>query len=246
MGFDLPFGHTIAKPLAALAPIYFSRRPPEHWIGVSLRGVQLIVASGDKRSTRTDDVLITHQGISGPACLSISRDAAAWHESERVRVEVNFFPAHTGETLDALFVSLQTERAAQFIRTFFHEQFPDAVMNDMLHAAGISADQKWNSLSKTLRRTLVQTAQAFRLGDISDVPIERGEVSAGGVALNEVYPKTMRSRLKDGLYIAGETLDVAGEVGGFNLQAAYSTGWLAGADIAACWIQQQGKNFPLP
>jgi len=115
---------------------------------------------------------------------------------------------------------------------FFEEQLPNAIVVPLLRQAEIPQEQKWHSLPKPMRRKLTAISKKYFLGAVKEVPIERGEVSAGGVSLQEVNPKTMQSRLVPKLYFAGEVLDVAGEVGGFNLQAAYSTGWLAGESVA--------------
>jgi len=177
-------------------------------------------------------VLITHLGISGPACLSISREVAEVLNKDAVLMFVDFFPDESTETLEQQFVSFQTLRAGQFVRTFFEEQLPNAIVVPLLRQAEIPQEQKWHSLPKPMRRKLTAVSKKYFLGAVKEVPIERGEVSAGGVSLQEVNPKTMQSRLVPKLYFAGEVLDVAGEVGGFNLQAAYSTGWLAGESVA--------------
>jgi predicted flavoprotein YhiN len=94
----------------------------------------------------------------------------------------------------------------------------------------VANDRRWNALSRQDRSRLATTLLRYRFGSISEIPLERGEVTSGGVALTEVDPKTMMSRLFHGLFFAGEMPDIAGEIGGYNLQAAYSTGWVAGEE----------------
>ncbi|WP_201024676.1 NAD(P)/FAD-dependent oxidoreductase, partial [Chlorobium limicola] len=89
------------------------------------------------------------------------------------------------------------------------------------------------------RVALLATLKRFPAGSVKTVPLDQGEISAGGISLREVNPKTMESRLVPGLYFAGEILDYAGEIGGFNLQAAFSTGWLAGESVK---IVGRGQN----
>ncbi len=230
--FAKALGHCIVEPIAALAPIYFTEKPHRDLVGISLRNVELIAESPTNTFTRKDDVLITHLGISGPACLSMSREVAEALKQHSVSMFVDFFPDESTETLEQQFVSFQTSRAGQFVRTFFEEQLPNAIVAPLLRQAEIPHEQKWHSLPKPMRRKLTAVSKKYFLGAVKEVPIERGEVSAGGVSLQEVNPKTMQSRLVPKLYFAGEVLDVAGEVGGFNLQAAYSTGWLAGESVA--------------
>ena len=237
--FAAEFGHTIVNPISALAPIYFTQKPPSDLIGISLRNALLIAETPTRKLTRKGDVLITHLGISGPACLSISRDVAEVLTAERVSLFVDCFPDESEQMLEQQFVSFQTARAGQFVRTFFEERLPNAIVPTLFAQAEVPLEQKWKSLSKPMRRSLTAISKKYFLGDVKDVPIERGEVSAGGVALREVNPKTMRSRHVENLYFAGEVLDVAGEVGGFNLQAAYSTGWVAGESVAKALLAER-------
>jgi hypothetical protein len=230
--FAKAFGHHIVEPTSALAPIYFTERPHSDFVGVSFRDVELIAETPTKKLTRRGDVLITHLGISGPACLSISREVAEVLKQNPVSMFVDFFPNDSAETLEQDFISFQTRRAGQFVRTFFEERLPNVIVRPLLTQADVPHEQKWHSLSKPMRRSLTATSKKYFLGTVKEVPIERGEVSAGGVSLQDVNPKTMQSRLVPSLYFAGEVLDVAGEVGGFNLQAAYSTGWIAGKSVA--------------
>ena len=100
----------------------------------------------------------------------------------------------------------------------------------VLDQAEIPLERKWHALTREERARLLAALTRFDFGEVSEIPIDRGEVTAGGVNLKEVDPKTMMSRLVNGLFFAGEMLDVAGEIGGYNLQAAYSTGWVAGEE----------------
>lgn len=237
--FAKALGHTAAPLRAALAPIYFTVKPVPGLVGVSLRGVGLIAKSDTDRIVRTDDVLITHLGISGPACLSISRDVAERLVSAPVEMQIDFFTQSSSEDLTELFVRKQSQTPTQFVRTFFETLLPDAVVPFLFAAATVSPERKWHALTKDERKRLVWTAKAFPLGAVKEVPMDKGEVSAGGVALPEVNSKTMESRRIKNLYFAGEMLDVAGEVGGFNLQAAYSTGWVAGRGAATALLRKE-------
>ncbi|MDW8438646.1 MAG: aminoacetone oxidase family FAD-binding enzyme [Chloroherpetonaceae bacterium] len=240
--FARKLGHSIIEPIAALAPIRFRQKPLSHLVGVSLRNVGLIAESERHKFFRRDDVLITHWGVSGPACLSISREVAEELRHASVRIFADLFPDETTETLDKTFVAFQTKRAAQFVRTFFEERLPNAIVPSLFEQADLALEQKWSVLPKSSRKRLVEASKKFFLGEAQEVPIERGEVSAGGVSLKEIDPKTMRSRLVEGLHFAGEALDVAGEVGGFNLQAAYSTGWLAGESVAKTFLAKLSRR----
>ncbi|MBC8043658.1 MAG: aminoacetone oxidase family FAD-binding enzyme [Rhizobacter sp.] len=236
--FATSLGHTLAPLQAALAPVYFKSKPHNDLVGVSLRKVGLIVKSAQTQFRRVDDVLITHLGISGPACLSISREVAAAAAMKLPQqVLIDFFPATNEHVLDAELIGRSKSTPQQFVRTFFESVFPASLSRFVFEAAGVSITQLWRALTKDERKRLLQTVKAFPLGDVGGVPVDKGEVSAGGVNLKEVNAKTMASRLVPHLYLAGEMLDIAGEVGGFNLQAAYSTGWVAGIHAASQAIE---------
>ena len=98
--------------------------------------------------------------------------------------------------------------------------------------AGLENDVTWSGLAREKRQSLLSVLKCFPLGSVRDVPLDQGEISAGGVSLGEVNPKTMQSRLVPQFFLCGELLDYAGEIGGFNLQAAFSTGWVAGVNAA--------------
>ncbi|MDW8465745.1 MAG: aminoacetone oxidase family FAD-binding enzyme [Chloroherpetonaceae bacterium] len=230
--FAAALGHTIVPLRAALAPIYLAQPPHPELVGVSLRHVRLIAKSPSQTFERTDDVLFTHQGLSGPACLSISRDVAEALEQSSVTMYVDFFPALSVEALEQQLLEMQRCHPTQALQTFLEAPLPNAIVPFVLEASGISLEQKWHNLSKAQRKNLLSVLKAYPLGTVQAVPIERGEVSAGGISLREIDPKTMASQLVPNLFIAGEVLNIAGEVGGFNLQAAYSTGWLAGKSAA--------------
>jgi predicted Rossmann fold flavoprotein len=230
--FAEKLGHRIVKPRAALAPIYLTPPPPAELVGISLRAVKLIAKSAAHTAARVDDVLITHLGISGPATLSLSREVAEASENSPVEMFLDFFPTQSPDELELLLCQVQHEHATQFLRTFLEGKLPNALVPFLLEAAGVAYQQKWSHLKKEHRRKLLHVLKAYPLGTVKEVPLERGEVSAGGVALSDINPKTMESRLVPNFYVAGEALDIAGEVGGFNLQGAYSTGWLAGVSAA--------------
>lgn len=225
-------GHTIIPVRAALAPIYITPAPVQDLVGIAIRGGEILVTQGEKIVLRhAGDVLLTHRGVSGPAALDVSRDAALKFEHGSIGVAMNL----TGESDDLLrehLLRIQTDRPQQQVSTWLEEVLPNRLVPFVLDQADIPHNRKWNALTREERARLLRRLVRFELGVVSDIPIDRGEVTAGGVSLTEVDPKTMRSKLHDGLFFAGEMLDIAGEIGGYNLQAAYSTGWVAGEEAA--------------
>lgn len=237
-------GHAVVPVLPALAPVFFERPPDPALVGVTLRGVGLVAESGRHRDRRIGDVLVSHRGISGPACLSLSRSVAGMMAEAGVPVAISadFFPGMDEASLSALVLDHAARHGSRLLRTFLQRcplpggdgssTIPNAFVPRILEAAGIGQEQTSGTLAKDARRNLLAVLKCYPLGMARKVPLDRAEVSAGGVALQEVDPKSMRSRLHRRLFCCGELLDYAAEVGGFNLQAAFSTGWTAGASAA--------------
>ena len=228
------FGHKITKPLPALAPIYLDNAPSRMLVGVSLRDVTLKVEADGNSVARTGDLLITHKGLSGPACLSLSREVAEMRvEAGESRVMIDFFPNCSAETLGKKLQEHAFAKGGQLIRRFLQQQttIPSSFVPLIMQRSGIDQEEKWGNLTKKARRSLELVLQNFAFGLVKAIPLEAGEVSAGGVVLKEVNPKTMESKKCRNLFLCGELLDYTGEIGGFNLQAAFSTGWLAGWSV---------------
>ncbi|ACF13352.1 HI0933 family protein [Chloroherpeton thalassium ATCC 35110] len=232
--FAKNFGLAVNSPTPALAPLYFTLAPKEALIGVSLRQVRLFAKIGQNTFERTGDFIFTHKGISGPATLSLSRDIAEQFSGEKSPIFADFFPQKTDAELEKQFLDLLKSQPALLVKSFIKRletaetALPNAMILEILHASELEESQKLSGLSKAARKNLLNALKQFELGLIKSIPLEKGEVSAGGVTLGDVNPKTMESRKIENLYICGELLDYAAEIGGFNLQAAFSTGWLAG------------------
>ncbi len=235
-GLDIAtsLGHRVVTPSPALAPIYLRPSPPPELVGISLRGTGLNVQCSGHAVSCNGDVLITHKGVSGPACLSLSVDAALLLKSHgKGELKVDFFPDDSSEDVAALLLRQAESHGSQFIRKYLQAQpvLPLSIVSHIMLQAGIDHQEKWGSLTKKARRLLQRTLKNFSLGSLKSIPLDAGEVSAGGVALPEINSRTMESRLCSNLFLCGELLDYTGEIGGFNLQAAFSTGWLAGSSI---------------
>jgi hypothetical protein len=254
-------GHRAVPTMPALAPIFFTVPPKPELVGVSLRGIGLIVESGKASDTRTGDLLVSHRGISGPACLSISRSVAGFLASgaDPVRIMADFFPGHDEGALSAFILDHAARHGSQLVRTFLQRcplapdslkpktetvpvalsTIPNAFAAEIMRLAEISHEKTMSALTKEQRRMLVKVMKRLALGNVRKVPLDKAEVSAGGISLAEIDPKTMESRIHPRLHCCGEVLDYAGEVGGFNLQAAFSTGWVAGIHAAGSLLDSK-------
>jgi len=229
LGWLKQLGVPVRPWFPALAPIPLVHPRPA-WEGVALRDGELRLSAGPggrRLATFPGDLLFTKSGLSGPAALELSqaveqarRDGAAWLTHASL--------LEASETVDA---SLQAEarlnprlRAA----TWLQRHLPERLVDDLLEEAGLARGLMLKDLSKAARKALVGLATALPLGAPQPVPLARGEVAAGGVDLAAVDPRTMALRGWDNLRVCGELLDLDGPVGGYNLQAAFSTGYAAG------------------
>ena len=231
-------GHTIVRLTAALAPLYLDPTPPEDWSGIALRDCVLRARKqnpdnnpGKERMHWRGDLLFTHKGVSGPTALGVSREIAE-AIPENSTVEVDLYPDESFEQVSARLMAQAQQNPKKTLISLLPESLPERLRKPLLESAKLDATAKCAQLTVKDRNRLANTLKGWQVGRVRAVPLERGEVVAGGVALDEVDSKTMESRKVKGLYLCGEVLDIAGPVGGYNLQAAWSTGVVAGDSAA--------------
>ena len=224
----------LAVPVApwfpALAPIPLTRPRPA-WEGVALRDGVLNLRAGREGkllASHAGDILFTRAGISGPAALELSRPAEAARRSGPAWL--SYAGAGQGEPeLEAGLQLLAQAKPHLAARTWLQQWLPERLCGPALRESGLAEDQRMKDLTRAGRRALAGLAAAFPLGEPGPVALEQGEVSAGGVRLEAVDPRTMEVKGWDNLRVCGELLDIDGPVGGYNLQAAFSTGYAAGS-----------------
>lgn len=222
-------GHTVAPILAALAPMELGDALPS-LAGVALRDCLLKARKEGREVARwRDDLLFTHRGVSGPAVLGISRDVA---EAGEATLEVDILPGAPFETVRESWARRVAESPRRKVATVLEQDVPAAIVPLLLKSAGVAPDTTLANFPQRHRNRLIETMKGWGLGAVRDVVLDKGEVVAGGISLDEVDPQTMRSKIVEGLYLCGEVLDVAGPVGGYNLQAAFATGFVAGETAA--------------
>ena len=222
-------GHTLVPLRAALAPMYLVDVEAD-WSGVALRDTTLRAraGTGGKEFAKwSGDLLFTHKGVSGPTALGVSREVAE-REAMPSALEADLAPSHSWEELSADLRRQALDNPRKTVATLAAPFVPARLLEPLLASAGIPGETRGAYLKAKALNKLVSTLKGWPLGAVRHVPLERGEVVAGGVALPEVDPQTMASKLVSGLYLCGEILDIAGPVGGYNLQAAWSTGFVAG------------------
>lgn len=227
-------GHTIAPTYPSLVPLRVSGTT-EH-AGVALRGIRgraRVPGQGEPMPWE-GDVLWTHFGLSGPIVLQLSRALAeGWVRGTAGRLELDLVPDRSAEQLDQSFRQLVTSAGGRTARSLVPDLVPRALVPEVLASAEVPAERRLAEMTRAERQRLVSTFKGWAFAPSGWHSFEAAEVTAGGVVVAEVNPRTMASRKVNGLYLAGEVLDVDGFVGGYNLQAAWSTGAAAGRAAAA-------------
>ena len=227
-------GHRIIDPRPALVPI----RVLDDWV-TSLKGLtvpdvsaSIVDACGVRRLERREALLFAHFGLTGPAILDVSRAVARHDEEAGLRLLLDFLPDQKADTLDQQLQQLGRV-GRRPVANLLPEAIPRRLGEALVRAAKVPIERIGPELSREERRRLVAACKALPLTVAGTLGFAKAEVTSGGVALDEVDPSTLGSRLCPGLHFAGEVLDLDGLIGGYNFQAAWSTGWLAGEVAAA-------------
>lgn len=216
------FGHKITKPVSALCPIKLKNWFVKKLQGVSLKNVQLDVVADGKRMSFFGEMLFTEDGISGPIVLSAS---SLVNRSEKVTMSLDFKPALTEKQLDARLLRDFEENKNKNLKNVLKGLFPMAVAEIFAKAIGMDDNKKINEITKEERAKLVENIKNFKLNFDGLYDINAGIVTSGGVALDQINPRTFESKLQKGLYFLGEVLDVDALTGGYNLQIAWASAY---------------------
>ena len=220
------FGHTVIKPVAGLVGLRCDSN--SDLAGLSLKNIKAAVYQGEKKLfDEFGEMLFTHTGVSGPVVLTLSSKINRKSFSDLV-FRIDLKPALDESTLDARLVREFSANPNKNIVNVLFALMPKALSLTVVKKAEISAERVVNSITKAERQKLVRTMKAlsFKIKGLED--IKGAIITAGGVSVKEINPKTMESRIIKNLYFAGEVLDVDALTGGYNLQIAFSTGYVAG------------------
>ncbi|MCX7427786.1 MAG: NAD(P)/FAD-dependent oxidoreductase [Planctomycetia bacterium] len=235
-------GHSIVPPRPALVPIVTD----EDWVkqlqGITIADVLLRVlpaedepAPGDAIADRHEalaerrgSLLFAHFGLSGPVALDLSRFVSVCPRGKRPLLACDFLPDVTPSELDSILASGSARAGRRQIASLLDPWLPRRLAEALVARAQVDPGGRAAELSRDGRVRLVEAVKRLRIRATGTLGFEKAEVTAGGVSLEDVDSRTMQSRRVGGLYLAGELLDLDGPIGGYNLQAAFSTGYLAG------------------
>jgi len=235
-------GHTIVPPEPALSALVTEEEWVRDLAGLSLRNVEARLLSvgstgsgcsaGREKEVASEfgEMLFTHSGVSGPIILTLSRTARKYLKAGPINMCIDLKPALSAERLHARLIRefTQTKHFANYLRTML----PRLMVDVFVHLVGIDPAKPVNVITVEERTAIVRLLKCLKVTVTAMGPLEEAIVTAGGVPIGEIDPKTMMSRLVGGLYFAGEIIDIDAETGGFNLQAAFSTGYVAGESAA--------------
>jgi predicted Rossmann fold flavoprotein len=241
-------GHTIRRPRPALVPLISD----ENWVrelkGITIADVLLRVVDpnvvempkGKRRRgglpsgvliERRGSMLFTHFGLSGPAVLDVSRAITGAANPRKLALVVDFLPNATVGGFDEQIRDAAAKDGKRQVAGLVADMLPRRLVDSLFARARIAADRRAAELSATERGRLIDQLKRCEIRVTGSRGFEKAEVTAGGVALEEVDSRDMQSKLVPNLFLAGEILDLDGFIGGYNFQAAFSTGWLAGESV---------------
>ncbi|NLE45734.1 MAG: NAD(P)/FAD-dependent oxidoreductase [Chloroflexi bacterium] len=231
-------GHTIVPVRPALVPLETSGEVAQRLQGLSLRNVSAAVCIDGRETSRAfGEMLFTHFGVSGPIILSLSRQVVDGLQSgRRVEISIDLKPALDDAVLNARLLRDFDSHGKQQFHTVLKGLLPRKLIPICTDQTEIPRDKQAHQITAEERKRLHNWLKGFRLQVSGHRSFDEAIVTAGGVDVREVDPRTMESKRVMGLYFAGETLDVDADTGGYNLQAAFSTGWLAGRSAAERWL----------
>ncbi len=231
-GYELArqVGHTIEKPIPALVPLETKGGVAQKLQGLNLKNVKAIVwVEGKKAGEDFGEMIFTHFGLSGPIILTLSRIAvAALQSNKKVEITIDLKPALDEQKLDKRLIRDLNEHGKKQIGNIFREWLPASMIPVFIELLEIDPEKECHQISGNERKQIRNLMKNLRFEVSHNRSFKEAIITAGGVVTSEISPKTMESKLISGLYFAGEMIDLDAETGGYNLQIAYSTGWLAG------------------
>lgn len=229
--FAQSVGHSIVKLVPSLVPIVAEEKYCSNMMGLSLKNVKLYLMDYDKCIySELGEMLFTHFGISGPLVLSASSHISKMQQN-RYKILIDLKPALATEVLDK---RIQRDFSENINKTFINslnKLLPNKIIPVIIKLSGIPFDIKVNQITREQRTKLVDIIKNFPITVKDFRPLNEAIITSGGVSVKEINPKTMASKLIDGLYFSGEVIDVDAYTGGFNLQIAWSTGYVAGLNV---------------
>lgn len=232
-GMATKFGHSIVETRPALVPIVVEADWVRECKGITLTdvGVKVVDPDGRVADSRRESLLFAHFGLTGPAVLDVSRPLARAGTTRGWTIRIDLIPDQSAEAFESQLVE-SSRKGRIGIARLLPDRIPNRIKELVLSQCGLAPGAIASEISREKRKALVAAVKFLAMPVASTLGFEKAEVTSGGVSLEEVDPKTLESRLRPGLHLIGEVLDIDGRIGGYNFQAAWSMGRLAGAVAA--------------
>lgn len=229
----IKLGHSVTELIPSLIPLVSHSQLCREMQGLSLKNVKISIKDEAESVLYTDfgEMMFAHFGVTGPVILSASahlRDC----DIRSLTLSIDLKPALDEKTLDARLLSDFSKKANKDLINALGDLLPSKMIGPFIALSGIDGRKKVNSITKEERKRLLDTFKDFRIPLDGYRPIEEAIVTSGGIDVKEITPKTMESKIVNGLYFCGEVIDLDAYTGGYNLQIAFSTGYLAGKSAA--------------
>lgn len=227
-------GHKITTLRPGLVPLNVAEEWVKELQGITLKNVVLIFKYG-KRKIISDNgsMMFTHFGISGPLVLDLSSEIVPLLErNEKIDLFIDLKPEFTNSKLEEMLIKEFEAQGKTEFKNFMKLLVPNRMIPIFIELLEIDPKKKVNQVNRKERISIVNLLKAFPLTIISSLPIDKAMVTCGGILKKEINPHTMESKIIDGIYFAGEMIDLCAPSGGYNLQQAFSTGYLAGESAA--------------
>jgi predicted Rossmann fold flavoprotein len=239
--FAQELGHQVRKPQPSLVPLEVEQDFVKQMQGLSLKNVELSAFAEGKRFARLfGEMLFTHFGVSGPIVLTISQAVVKRLGRSRVSLSLNLKPALKREQLEQRLVREFEKYGRMKYRNVLKHLLPSKAVDVFVGLSEIHPDLRACEIDREGRRRLLELLTNLKFEVKKARPIAEAIVTDGGVDLSEIDPYTMQSRLIKGLFFSGEVIDIAGDTGGYNLQAAFSTGFFAGESASKIFALRAG------
>ncbi len=231
-GYELAkqLGHKIETVRPALVPLETDGNVAQQLQGLNLRNVKAVVWVNDKKAGEDfGEMIFTHFGLSGPIILTLSRIVVAeLHKKSKVEITIDLKPALDEQKLDNRLIRDLNEHGKKKVVNIFKNWLPSSMIPVFIELLELNPDKECHQVSSKERKKIRNLMKNLRFKINNHRSFKEAIITSGGIPTNEISPKTMESKLIKGLYFAGEMIDLDAETGGYNLQIAYSTGWLAG------------------
>jgi len=230
-------GHTIVKPAPALAPIKLKEEWAKNLQGISLKDTKVsVLQNGKKQFQEEGEILFTHFGISGPVILDISGKVGELLEGHgvlpgNVKICFDLFPLLNQEELLRGLEDILKKYPRQTIKNILSSFVPERLAGVLSEIAGIDKNKIANNMAKAEKEKTVKILKNFEVTPEDILGFDNSKVTRGGISLKEIDHKTMKSKVIDNLFFAGEIINIDGKTGGFNLQVCWSTGYCAGQNV---------------